>query len=322
LRCGIDWALVGFQLVLNAPVLASTSVIVTVKGACTPSTSAVHWKVAPSAGLVRSAGPAGACRRSAPRPPRTRSSTPAPPPGTPATRPGSGRRRSPFRARPRPDLAGRQAEDQEHAGQQSDVDQRGAAATPDQVLLAWGAGATCPVAGGGASGTWFIPPLRSAGACAFRRHDPRCFSDRAKALVRGRPCRQRLGATIPTSVAAGRCRSGDGHAWRIRIVPPGTWRSTPAAHGQAAAGGSGPAGGAPLRRPCVATATEVSKAPIGRLRPPVGHSTASLAIASASRSPLEPLPACSVAWFSSSSTRELAVFRYGATRACASADRA
>src|SRR5215218_5966101 len=66
----------------------------------------------------------------------------------------------------------------------------------------------------------------------------------------------------------------------------------------------------------------VSKAPIGRLQPSVRHSSASLAIASASRSPLEPLPACSMAWFSSWSTRGLAVFRYGATRASASADRA
>jgi hypothetical protein len=60
-------------------------------------------------------------------------------------------------------------------------------------------------------------------------------------------------------------------------------------------------------------------------RPPttiVRHSSASLAIASASRSPLEPLPACSMAWFSSWSTRGLAVFKYGATRASASADRA
>lgn len=62
--------------------------------------------------------------------------------------------------------------------------------------------------------------------------------------------------------------------------------------------------------------------PASRLQLSVRHSSASLAIASASRSPLEPLPACSVARFSSSSTRGLAVFRSGATRVSATADRA
>jgi hypothetical protein len=62
--------------------------------------------------------------------------------------------------------------------------------------------------------------------------------------------------------------------------------------------------------------------PSGRLQPSVRYSSASLATASASRSPLEPLPACSMAWFSSWSTRGPAVFRYGATRVSASADRA
>jgi hypothetical protein len=49
----------------------------------------------------------------------------------------------------------------------------------------------------------------------------------------------------------------------------------------------------------------VSKAPIGRLQPSVRHSSASLAIASASRSPLLPLPSCSLVCCSSSSTRGL-----------------